>query len=289
MNRRKKPLYIGLIVIFLSWAGNIAVFAGSQLKEPIMMKHYYEIPLDEGSLLQFHYLANRDGKMDIQWASVPGTDIMFFPSDHDGQIFNHHELKTLSASLNEHHINELKKHGGRITQISASLANGENKLLEIGEVTAYQRVAPHMTMLGTGSSNDERGYYLFQADSDLEITQMEIPFYEKLKSALFFGLNVNQEQLQRYADRVEPSEFPIGKDMTADIFPFSLKEGQLFSVNYHYTYKKDDPNQDAFFQINAKLHGKDVNGGRFTEDLTIFHQPYLDNQAIRKLVREAKK
>ena len=96
MKIKKFPLYIGIAIVLFSLIGNYAVFASKQLKDPIMLKHYYEIPASKGYVFNLHYINNRSDNVDILWVTIPGID--FIISSYEGQTstYRHYQVKTIA-------------------------------------------------------------------------------------------------------------------------------------------------------------------------------------------------
>lgn len=76
MNRNR--VFAGLVVLALLWAGNVFYFEKHKLKEPIFLKHYYDLTLygNELNLELFYFTNVQDNVKNLQ-IQLLGQDVLF--------------------------------------------------------------------------------------------------------------------------------------------------------------------------------------------------------------------
>ncbi|QED46938.1 hypothetical protein [Cytobacillus dafuensis] len=281
-------LYAGMAIVLLSLIGNYIVYKSSQLKEPIMLKHYYHITADRGTILELYYIANRNNDVDIQSISIPGIDYSFFSSLYgmpaNGQSNNHYQIKTLHIEIDDRIMDVLNGKPYKFDQVTAHLSNGKNLTLPVGEIILFKREASTLKTSSSGSSNDNSGFEILKADHDIEITGLDLPFADALKSALSLKLNGTQMQLHEFNKvKTHKDSYPI----KSELFPLNVKKEELFPIIYKFSFAENDPLRFNFYLIDAKLHGKDQNGPEFTNISHLSYRPYFEKKDLKEIVKEA--
>ncbi|KAB2328540.1 hypothetical protein F7731_25290 [Cytobacillus depressus] len=289
MKIKKSLLYVGLVIVILSFVGNYFVFTMSQLKKPIMLKHYYNSAVLPGSILELHYIANRSNDIDIQWIIIPGIENEFYSPLYGtsyGQPYKHYQLKTFHIEINEHFSDDMNAGALSFDQVTAHLSNGEKMIMPIGEITLFNQNDMTLERQSSGGSSDNTGFQIFKTDKDIEITGVDLPFANDLKSALTLKVNSNQVELERNVNAPVPEIIQNGKLITSDVFPLALKKDELLSVTHKFLFNQDDLLRFNYYQMDGKLHGNEQNGQKFTDFFSLSYRPSFEVKDLRAIIKE---
>ena len=288
MKLRNYVLYVGMAIVLISLIGNYLFFSVKQLKQPIMLKHYYDIPFQNGFMLELHYLVNRNEDVDIQMATVPGTEIILSPTfESHAETYRHYKLKTMYVRLEDYMLGNIPAESLRFNEITAHLSNGESVAMDIGEISFFKPTEAALQFKASGGSSDNSGFYIVEAEKNIELSGINIPYFEDLKSALSLRLNQDQVELKKSPHRPGNSLFSGGQPLRPDLFPITLQKGESLSINFQFSFKENDPIQRNFYQINGKLEEKKQNGPAFTTPFNLTYRPYLNEKDIQAIVKGA--
>ncbi len=288
MKMNKSLLYAGIALVIVSLLGNYAFFVSSQLQKPIMLKHYYYVPSNQGHIIHLHYIANRNDTMDIQWITIPGLEGEFYSKGPGyGPKYRHYQVKTFSLEVNEQFLTNIDENSFRFNQVKAHLSNGESLTMDIGEITFYKWNDRVLQFQSSGSSSDNTGFHILKADQDVNITDLKIPYAEELASALSLKLNSNQVEVREHLNREVPEIINNnGKPLSHDLFPIMMKKDDLLSIKYQFSFQHNDSRRFNYYEIRTALQGKETNGSPFTDYFSISYQPYLGEKELKEIVKE---
>ncbi|MBS4220576.1 hypothetical protein KHA96_19950 [Bacillus sp. FJAT-49711] len=286
MKINKAILIGGIVIAFISLLGNYLFFVSKQLKEPIMLKHYYDTQVGVNSTLQFQYLTNRNDNIEIAWFTIPDSEITLPVSDD--QIYNtyrHHQLKIVHINVTEEIEEIINNEELRITEVETHFTNGEIQLMDIGDVflRKYKENNTPFDFSASGSSSDHTGYTVAVAKKDVNITELEIPFADKMEKVIKIYVGEKQRTPENHFDIV-----PKGELLTKDSFPISKKKGDYLSMEYQIKFDKDDKNKLHLYTGEIQLIGVDEHGKTFSFPDTIYYQPELTEKDIAAIVQGEK-
>ncbi|MFS0646699.1 hypothetical protein [Siminovitchia sp. 179-K 8D1 HS] len=115
---------------------------------------------------------------------------------------------------------------------------------------------------------------------------MDVPFQKELDNGLAIGISKDQEKPSRFDGSSDPDEVPKGKTVHDMLFPISKKKGALVSIRYHFSFGQDDENRLCFYEIDAKLVGKNKGGKDFTHPFHLSHHPEMNDHTIKAIIQE---
>ncbi|MCR2823433.1 hypothetical protein [Lederbergia panacisoli] len=281
MKIKTAMLATGMVIAIISMIGNYLFFVSKQLKEPIMLKHYYDTQVGVGSMLEFQYVTNRNDDTEISWFIIPNSDIRLpVSSDQTYQTYRHHQLKNVYTTITEEIARKLNKSALEMTQLEVYFSNGDMKLMDIGEIILHEfkeNNSPFDFRAG-GGSTDNTGFSVAVATKDVNITGLEIPYADKFEKSI--KLYVGD------TERTPPNfQSPKGELLTIDSFPIHKKKGDYLSFDYQIQFEQDDKNKHHLYTFEIKLVGNDENGETFSFPDTIFYKPELTDKDIAAIVQ----
>jgi hypothetical protein len=217
--------------------------------------------------------------------SIPDTDIMLPATVHDMGLEGTYRHQVMTLELDERVMNEAKN----INQLEVDFANGKRMLADVGEINLFPYSEPPLSGISSGAASDNTGYHLYEANEDVEITCVYIPFQNQLHNGLTLAISDDQEKLSRFEGSSGPDEVPKGEAIHDGLFPISKKKGELVSIRYNFSFGQDDPNRLHFYEIHAKLLGKTRDGTDFSQTFSISCRPELDDRTLKAIIKgEAK-
>lgn len=282
----KKWILFGITLVLISLAGNYYVFSSKKLPAPVFAKHYYELEASSNRMVDLHYFTNRYETNEVESITIPGTHLIFPVTDHDLEIEGSYKHKLITFELVEDMLEIIQESGSRLNQLQFHFSNGTDMLIDIGELKFFPYQESSLSGLSSTISSDNSSFQLFEANKDVEITGIHIPFKKQLQSGLWIGFSNDQEKLSEYTGEYDPDRLPKADDMHAGIFPMKKRKGELVSIQSRLSFPDNDKNRLHFYEIEAALlENKRGNDGIATTFFLSYH-PSMNETTIKAIVRE---
>lgn len=271
-------LRVGIILLLLSWAGNTVYFASQRLDEPIVLQHFYELPLSDDYYFEIHYITNKNNPADLTFVEFPELEELDFQhlirrhgQVWDKQNFSHHSIKSIGFYIHAEDIVTDKHDDIVITEMRTFMPSGEAKTYSIGEIKLYSDERGLFEMHSSGGSNDHTGFDMVRATESLTVDELKMPFLDKLENGI--QLWMNKEELLIKDTQID-SEF----------FPKVLKEGDLIELEHRFRFTEVDPNRLHHYYIAPTLVGETVDGKEFEHPLSIQYSPYISKKELKEII-----
>ncbi|HWO74438.1 MAG TPA: hypothetical protein VNM69_00820 [Bacillus sp. (in: firmicutes)] len=241
---------------------------------------------------RIHYLVNRDEEFDIYNVSFPGINYVNVIHTNEVYDYSHHVLKTAYVEINSRDL-EINQETV-LNEMTVYLTNGDKITTDIGEVkiTPLNNQVP-FDFIASGSSSDDTGFEMLSALEPVELQKIEVPFNEQLGTSFNLYLNTDQDALKRLPPDAKESllsdivKETKGSVLSADSFPLSLKNGELFKLDYDYSFSEEDPNRFHYFDFFINLRGKTETGDSFVGKMRVDYIPYLDEGDINEIINRS--
>ncbi|WP_432664052.1 hypothetical protein R9X47_26420 [Wukongibacter baidiensis] len=304
----KKKIFIILILISISWIGNLIYYYSQQLSEPLFLNHYYEMTLDNDTSFDIYYLINKNKDIDLRWAEIPGIeDVKFELLEYDVETFNHQMLKRGRFKININAFKEVKLEEDKyiFNEIIAHFSNDEVKRVDIGKVIIYKEDSNNIEspIIGrsSGSSSTNRQYRLFEANKPLTIMGFDYDLKKYLDGFLYIFLDYPQSRSNKltevenkekndstkYKGDVEDLFSVDGVELRQELFPIKLnKEENIIINNRFYSKDNEDERRYNYYQIYARLRVETEDGEEYIRDCEMHYNPYFDNSDIVSIIKE---
>ena len=261
MEKNKKLLKVGLVVISLFLILSLSFALIIKLKNPVFLKNYIdsEYSIDDGVYseceLILHYITNiNDNRYitDIAFHEAPpemdvitstnsfGIAFPDFYSGNSQQVYGRYKVNTVYVRIDLNNM-EIEVDDLELNKAKIFFDNGTNLDVDLGRVRFYKYDGAREYFGGTsgGSSSDGSGYMR----------------YEILRNMTL--LNVESTLLDSLSDTVEVK---IGDISYKDIGNVDFKKGNSISMNYHRNYKDHIMSQYISYNISPRLTFRDSNG-----------------------------
>lgn len=302
MRMKKSYLYIGMVIVILSWISNYLYFSLNQLAQPVMLKHYYELPIEEETTFQLHYLMNRNNDVEISSIQIPGLDYVRMIDYGQNLIFRHQQLKTVTVQIDKNMLESNLEKPFVISSIEAYLSNGEKQVYDIGEISLSESSRGPFDFRAAGGSSNGNSFDFVTATEALVINSYEVPFKEQLSQSLKLFINHEQTELPTiaedlmkdrrrqppYTDPVEELNNLNHEEINRGIFPIYLKEGGFLNVQHRFEFPENDPNSFHYYRFDTKFIGKTEEGKPFVQRTIMNYDPYFTENNISLILKETR-
>ncbi|MGR9049775.1 hypothetical protein ACQ4XT_14220 [Halobacillus faecis] len=291
-----KTLIISLLIIAISWGGNLWFYQSKQLEEPIFLEHFY----DGTGMFELYYLTNREDPARV--VSVEFSDGTTLHAEADQYAFpnenpafgpdvrsrsTHYLLKT--TRFDEQQMRELEvDHEGKAT---IHFNDGKTLYADIGMIEARELRKGNglFTQQSSSSSSNGRSFRSFSVKEELEIESISSPFPE-----------VDEDiKMKLYTPSIGSTGTPDGggprtysKEMDKDWsevagvplenidFPIEMKRGERIRLTM-----QEKPNEIRSYSYEIVMEGTMINGDQpFTQPFLVSNDPQFSPEQMELLI-----
>jgi hypothetical protein len=179
MNRNR--VFAGLVVLALLWAGNVFYFEKHKLKEPIFLKHYYDLTLygNELNLELFYFTNVQDNVKNLQ-IQLLGQDVLFLIIGENTTVrTSHYALKQLYVRIPKAEFQRLQMNELSFSDIVVQYSGGPPLHANIGNIRIRldQQNETNKPILprSSGGSSDSRSFAQFELGQPGKVEKIEFP------------------------------------------------------------------------------------------------------------------
>jgi len=246
MKFNKKLVTCGLILFILTWTGNIIYYKNQILKEPLFMKHYYDIGNGIGDFM-LSYIDNINSKNKVVSIMFPEIGQQFYCQEvWANSDRRYHVLKTIQVNLNNKDTNKIAKEFENkiITQAEVMLFNGEKLNVNLGKIYIHSEETKENQLKSRGSSasNNNTQSTFFDADRDIKIIGIKGKIYEELRDVLQVSVK--------------------GKNLSDSAFPVNIKSGENFDISYAFKFNENDIRKNNAYSFTLDILTEDSQGNK---------------------------
>lgn len=263
---KRNRVLAGLVVLTLLWGGNIFYFEKHKLKEPVFLKHYYDLTLYGNELnLELFYLTNEQDNVKNLQVQLLGQDVPFLIRSENTTVrTSRYALKQLyvripKAELQRLHMNELS-----FSDVAVQFSGSRPVQTNIGNIRIRldQPNETNKPILprSSGGSSDSRSFAQFELEQPGKVETIEFPKDHPAQD--IYHLSVNGQPWQGTPLPIDfQSHIRIDNQITAK--PGALYAGELI---FHFQMK---------------------DGSRQFGKMPVRSNPPYQEAEIRKIVEEA--
>lgn len=238
MNIKKKYVLLGLLLLTAAWLGNIFYYQKHVLKEPLFIKHYYDVKQGMDSF-RLYYIDNINQKNEVAYISFPeieegytSTEIWQHNSDNRYYNFKIINVRTNGVSdgnIPENLINKV------ITKAIVYLNNGKSFDVDIGKIYLYNDRSDERILhsIRTMGSSNNTGSTTFTSPAHSKIYGVSTKFPELMDGMLNVSIN----------------DIPL-EDVK---FPINVNMGDNITVNYGFKFDRKDINRNNAYEFSIDL------------------------------------
>ncbi|SHJ29290.1 hypothetical protein SAMN05444401_2630 [Clostridium amylolyticum] len=272
MKFNKKLVTCGLILFILTWTGNIIYYKNQILKEPLFMKHYYDIDNSRGEF-RLSYIDNINSKDRVISIMFPEIGRQFYCSElSQNTDRRYYALKTIKIDFPNENMNVLPKEfqNKLITKAEVMLSNGKNINVDLGKIYIHsdETKENHLKTFGTTGSSDYTGSQLFNADRDIKVIGIKGKIYEEIKDVLRVSIE--------------------GKNLSDITFPINLKKGEPFDISYAFKFNKNDIRKNNAYLFTLDILTEDFQGNKGVTTCYLGYNSYSPHNYDIKTLKNSK-
>jgi len=281
MKLNKKYIAIGISFLVLCWIGNIIYYKDHVLKEPLFIKHYYDVGKGDGNFNIF-YIQNINSKNKITSIIFPeiGQQELNF-TEYDGEVDKkYYMLKNVNVKIindNEEDIPDEYKNKV-ITKAQVQFSDGTTMDVNLGKIYLYSDEIEHKDLgiqctqtssytSGSTTSTTTLGVHpntTLGGDDEIKITGISSNFDEEIKDIIHIYVN----------------EEPIDKDS----FPIYLKKDDTISFGYAFDYSNNIKKINNAYFLKFNVLTEDPEGDKGSTSFNVYsNMPAPTNFDINSL------
>lgn len=270
MKLNKNMVIFGGLLLLLLLASNIIYYEKQVLKEPLFVKHYYDVKkgINDFRLYYVQNINSQDRVVSIVFPEI-GQQPVSFNESNGNTDRRYYMLKTLTVNISNGGIDEIpvEYKNKVITKAKISFSNGKTMNINLGKIYLYNDEVGKMYLeqRSVSGSSDHTGSSNFISDKDLNIVGISSKFYEETKDIL--QINIDEYKL---------SNAP---------FPMKLKAGCALQVSYGFKVDKKDIRKNNAYNFTLNVLNEDLQGNKGSGicfvNFFVQSPEYLDIEALK--------
>jgi hypothetical protein len=228
------------------WSLNVFYYKSHVLKEPVFVKHYYD--LREGmDRITLYYIQNINDNETITDITIPelGDDYIVFNENTHNTDDKYYKLKSITIMLNKGKENTyFNKYKDKIiTKAIVNFSRGKTLFVDVGKIYLYntQNKSPvSVTTNYASGSSDYTGSSSYALDKEMDIVGIYCRFTELIGN----GINIE----------INDKKFSELK------FPIRMKAGETLNVKYSLNFNKEDIRRSYVYDFPIDIGTVDIYG-----------------------------
>ncbi|MGB5944478.1 hypothetical protein [Paenisporosarcina sp.] len=293
-----------LMLIAVAWAINIAIYETEQLEEPIVLKHYIELPMEQTHFFKIYYLTNKNNPAILQSLEVNGLSIPNISSSNDMwlygnensiyntpnivQEFTHHLL--LEGHFDHSMLSPEGVEDKPFTWNNVILSFGDSTIKEynIGEIhfnSSRVKEEHKLSSMSSGGTSNGLHSTIYVAEEQLKMDEVIVPIY--ITQDVQVKVHYEGEKA-RVPDAVYqagnmPDWDDVSQPLAKDIdWPISLEPQGTVGL-----YVQIDPTLTTAIDARIDWEGKTVDGQKVIAPVSLQHIPQLTTESLHQMIKKA--
>ncbi|WP_027623418.1 hypothetical protein [Clostridium lundense] len=270
MSLNKKHAAIGIVLLIITWVGNVFYYKKHVLKEPIFLKHYYHIT-KENSDFKLYYIENINSKENINNIVFPevGEEHIEFYKYSDNTNKRYYQMKSVGINIyKDDSAKILEKYENKvITNVKVEFSSGRVMNVDIGKIYLCSDNEGKDVLFTRKSSysDSSSGYDSFIIDKNIKIKAICSKFPEITNDIL----QVNKESLKNIK------------------FPITLKTGDKLDIKYKFKFNKDDIRKNYLYRFPLNIIIGDSKESKVFYSRYVNYCPqFLDEIDVNSLIND---
>lgn len=295
----KKNWFWGVVsVIFISWIGNTIYFESKQLKEPVILNTYIDVPSSEHTSFTLLYITNKNEVVELDSLLVDGytysNERNYFPWFGDPsaqsykQEFTHHFLKEALFTLSEDDIKRLHE-SIQTDKVLARFTNGQVIPLKVDKLNFTLYTDDQSIFSNTSSFSSNAGIQgsLLEVVESANMEPIELP--EVIREDMDLKVMLIKSKSANFVD-VEKMLKTDWEDIDAPLdieinWPLQIEEGDKVGLIFKL---KDNVEDVKYIEAMHKWIGKKMNGQQSSYGIYVQVDPTLTQNQVNAIVKKAR-
>ncbi|MFF2753892.1 hypothetical protein ACFVR1_09070 [Psychrobacillus sp. NPDC058041] len=287
-----------IIVILVSWIGNIIYFQTKQLSEPIILNAYIDRPSYERTSFSLPYLTNKNEVVELDHLLVDGytysNEQSFTPWFNEPstqsytQEFTHHFLKEATFTLDEQDLKRLQE-SIQTNKVFARFTNGQVVPVQVDKLSFTPFIMDETIFTNTRyftSNQGIQGHFLEVVES-VTMNSIELPEVIQtqfdLKIMVLKNTSTNSTKVN---DIVHTDWLEMNAPLYTDIeWPLLIEAGDTVALIFH---TKDEIEDVEYISALQEWTGETLNGGAVRYSFLFQNDLYLSQKQLNAFLRKAR-
>lgn len=290
----KKILGIALLVIVVSWVGNLWYYQSKQLDEPLFLKHYYA----SVDTFELYYLMNKQDPKKVQSIEFSDGTVMYPRYENSGIHQDNPRLSYNVRSESTHYwMSAVRFNAQQLTRKKVdhegeaiiTMDDGEMIVADIGRIFTeepQQSSSIFQSNMSSGGS-DGRTTQSYTVGETIEIEEISSAFpklTDEMLIKIHTGSNRNQTTEGHVPDWYEEErdlewEKVSGVNLRNIDYPLVVERGEEIRQTIQH-------NKDALiaYWFPLKVKGTTNSGEAFAERFLVYNHPQFTTEQMDELV-----
>jgi hypothetical protein len=287
-----------IIVILVSWIGNIIYFQTKQLSEPIILNAYIDRPSYERTSFSLPYLTNKNEVVELDHLLVDGytysNEQSFTPWLNDPstqsytQEFTHHFLKEATFTLDEQDLKSLQE-SILLNKVFARFTNGQVVPIQVDKLNFTPNITEESIFTNTGSFSSNQGIQgnFLEVVESATMNSIELPeVIQKQFDLKIMLLKDTPTNSPKVNDIVHTDWLDMDAPLYREInWPLLIEAGDTVALIFH---TKDEIEDVEYISALQKWTGETLNGGAVRYSCLIQNNLYLSQKQLNAFLRKAR-
>lgn len=287
-----------IIVILVSWIGNIIFFKTKQLSEPIIFNAYIDRPAYERTSFSLPYLTNKSEVVELDHLLVDGytysneqsfTPLFNEPSTQSyKQEFTHQFIKEATFTLDEPDLKRLEE---SILQnkVFAHFTNDQVVPVQVDKLNFTPNITEETIFTNTGSFSSNQGIQgnFMEVVESATMNSIELPEVIQTQFDLKIKLLKDTSTISTTVNDIVHTDWI---DMDAPLYseinwPLLIEAGDSVALIFH---TKDDIEDVKYISTLQEWTGKTLKGRAVHYSILIQNDPNLSQRQVNAIIRKAR-
>jgi len=256
-----------MLLIALSWGGNVWYYNGMQLEEPMFLRHYIAIHGSGGEPVDIYYLENHADAGEVTGIQIEELPPLRF-NLHESGRYSHQVLMKASAYWKPDMLGapDESQLPLAIREITVHYNGRAPKKVPIGEIMLMADTREGLLDFIMGSSSsDGTGSYKVRLTQPAKLDKIDYAYSDRIGSGFRLELD--------------------GRPVEEQTFPRELDEGDLLAFSYAWLPHENERVVLEEYQIKVQLHFRTEDGQAIVESIPVNRNVYLSESRVKELVQ----
>lgn len=272
MEIKRKYVVVGLILLALAWGGNIYVYQRHMLKEPVFLKHYYDLKPGIG-IFWIYYIDNinpRDGVVSVTFPELePG--LVYSEIIETGRHNSYYSMKSIQVGIFEVNPSEVSEDSKEkvITKVRLHFDSGKTRDFNVGDIyiNTFRPYKHNFDYTSAEMTSENSSSTKFSSSKTVRVYGTSSKYPELIDDLI--EIRINGELLKNVK------------------FPITVNMGETITVDYKFKFEEWDARKNNAYNFTFNLLTEDLMGEQGMESIRIDHYPQLpEKYVIDEMIRD---
>lgn len=272
MEKNKRILRIGMLLICIAFALNVVIYKCLELKEPLFLKHYYESEFHDGMAFTISYICNKDCTYRASYINF-GEELEEYiygsPDDVNSTVIGNYRLNEIVITLRNYNVEGVEKfleNNLILEEAEIKFSNGKIMNIDFGKIILKPQISTSdaIDMYMSSSSNNNTSRCEYRVNETVKIQSIE----SSIDDSGILEIAFNGENIRDIA------------------YPIVLKKGNSIDISSKSKLSSNDIRKYDYYDINKTIKFINENGQEQTQRvLNLRYTPHFDYWDIVKVIK----